>query len=268
MQKRPENSESKVTLRIEGDVAILRLNEPATMNAVSVAMAESLNEYLDFAEKNAGAAILTGEGRGFCSGANLNSGLASLPRNERDMGSSLESHFNPLLIRLRSLPIPFICAVNGPAVGIGCSLALIGDMIIAAENAIFVQSFSQLGLVPDGGAAFLLSAAIGRVRAMELMMLGENISARKACDWGLINRVTPDDELLPRSLEIAKVLSNGPKQSLAATRRIAWQALETPFEGMLKIEREEQRAAGLRPEFEERVNAFRKRRSAAKKEAG
>jgi len=159
-----------VKYELVGHVAVITLNDPATLNAFSDAMIEALGQALDRAEAEAGAIVLTGEGKGFSSGLNL--GLAPAEkqsREQRDTGARLERVFNPLLLRLRNLAIPLVIAANGVAAGIGCSIALVGDFIVASEKAYFLQAFASIGLVPDGGSPFLLAAAAGRVRAMEMM---------------------------------------------------------------------------------------------------
>ena len=152
-----------------------------------------------------------------------------------------------------------ITAVRGAAAGIGCSLALMGDLIVAGEGAYFYQAFRHIGLVPDGGSAYLLAKSIGRARAMEMMLLGEKLGAAKALEWGLINRLVPDDQVDDAALAIAAELADGPR-SLGYLRDAAWAALENTLERQLEIERDCQRAAGRTRDFVEGVTAFREKR--------
>ena len=169
---------SHLEIERHGDVAIIRLNDPATLNALTMELVETLHDAVREETKTARAMLLCGAGRSFCSGANL---AASSPQDgPRDVGLSLENHINPLMRTLRDLPIPWIAAVQGAAAGVGASLALAADLIVATESAYFLQAFRRIGLVPDGGATWLLSQAVGRVRAMELMLLGEKLPADKA----------------------------------------------------------------------------------------
>jgi 2-(1,2-epoxy-1,2-dihydrophenyl)acetyl-CoA isomerase len=164
------------------------------------------------------------------------------------------------MLTLKALPMPFITAVNGAAAGIGCSFALAGDIVLASEKAFFLQAFRQVGLVPDGGAAYLLTRAAGRVRAMEMMLLGERIPAQKALEWGLVNRVLPSAELEAGALALARDLAAGPTKGLAAIRALCWDALETDYKSQLERERVLQREAGLTADHREGVRAFFEKR--------
>lgn len=250
------------TIEIEhkGRVGILRLNDPARLNAVSMAMVEEIGEALDLLVRSSRAMILTGAGKAFCSGANLAGGL-SQPGSDSDFGLSLETHINPLMTRLRDLPIPWITSVRGPAAGVGCSMGLAGDMIVASETAYFLQAFSRIGLVPDGGSSHLLVRAIGRPRAMEMMLLGERIPAAKALQWGLVNQVVADDALDAAALALAERLASGPA-SLGQTRRIVWNAIDEPWAGAIWKEREEQLIAGRTSDAGEGIAAFLEKRPA------
>lgn len=255
-------SQSKVKSTRDGDVAILTLSDPATLNAAGVDMAEDLTAALeDAVDGGARAVVLTGEGRGFCSGANLtfpdrNAGPAP------SAGDSLKTIYNPLIRMIRDLPVPFVTAVNGPAAGIGCSFALIGDLIVAAESAYFLQAFRRIGLVPDGGSTYLLPRLIGKARAMEMTLLGERVPAAKALEWGLINRCVPDDELMPTALNLAQQLASGPK-SLSLIRKAIWASLDAEFADQLEHERIAQGEAGRSEDFAEGVAAFLQKRPAA-----
>lgn len=256
-------SNALVTVEYDGDVAIITMNDPATLNAVSLKLQDALTEAFAEAETKARAIVLTGAGRGFSSGANLaSSDGVNIEDAAFDLGKSLEERHNPFLLKLRDLKVPFITAVNGPAAGIGCSFALSGDLIVASESAYFLQAFRRIGLVPDGGSPTMLTKAVGRVRAMEMMLLGEKLPAAKALEWGLVNRVVPDGQVVAEAKALAAELAAGPTKALAQIRKLGWAALETPFADMLQRERETQRDMGRTADFREGVVAFLTKRPA------
>ncbi|MEN9856451.1 MAG: hypothetical protein RL186_1599 [Pseudomonadota bacterium] len=249
----------KITYEMDGDVAIIAFNDPATLNACGVDTAEELTAAFDRAANSARAVILTGNGRGFCSGANLSNPAmtASGPEaKSADAGAALESVYNPLVSKMRDLPIPLVTAVNGAAAGIGCSFALLGDMIVAAESAYFLQAFRRIGLVPDGGSTYMLTRAIGRARAMEMMLMGEKVFAPQALEWGLINRVCSADALLSEAKALAHSLAAGPTKTLAMIRHMAWLSHDNDWDTQLALERNLQRDAGRTEDFKIGVLAF------------
>ncbi len=255
---------AKAKYELENGVALITLSDPATLNAISVEMTEELNIIFERAAADARCIVLTGEGRGFSSGANLASGAPPLADDgEPDLGARLEQTFNPFVAKLRDLPIPYVTAVNGAAAGIGCSFALLGDLIVAGESAYFLQAFRRIGLVPDGSATYHLPRMIGRVRAMEMMLLGEKIHAKQAYDWGLVNRCVPDAELLPTAKALATELANGPTKTLGMIRRLAWSSLDNSWDQQLSAERQSQKIAGRTEDFREGVQAFFQKRPAA-----
>jgi|JI10StandDraft_1071094.scaffolds.fasta_scaffold02377_4 2-(1,2-epoxy-1,2-dihydrophenyl)acetyl-CoA isomerase len=252
-----------IELEREGDVAVIRLNDPATLNAVTLATIEEIGVALDEITGSARAMVLTGAGRAFCSGANLSGGMGGGPSDALpDAGRSLETHINPLMLRLRDLPFPWVSAVKGSAAGVGCSLALAADLVVAGESAFFLQAFARIGLVPDGGSSWLLAKGVGRARAMEMMLLGERIPAAKALEWGMVNRLVPDEQVMPTALDLAKALAAGPTQSLAMIRRMAWSAADASFEDAIATERKNQRDAGRTADHREGVAAFLTKRPA------
>lgn len=250
-----------VELELDQGVALVAMNDPATLNAASLAMVDQLLAAFDFASEHARAIVLTGRGRGFCTGANLG-GTLDPEQPGYDAGLFLETHYNRLMQGLRSLSIPIVAAVNGPAAGIGATLGLAGDLIVAGRSAFFLQAFARIGLVADGGSAFLLIRAAGRPRAMEMMLLGERIDAERAESWGLINRVVDDTVVLEEAVALARRLANGPTVALGMTRRLAWSSMERSFDEMLAQEREQQRAAGRTQDHREGVAAFFEKRGA------
>lgn len=253
----------KIAVDKVGDVAILRLDDPAALNAVSLDMIDEINHALDAQVQTSRALILTGSGRAFCAGANLGGGLSTVGDDGlTDTGASLESHINPLMTRLRGLPIPWVSAVRGPAAGVGCSLAVAADIVIASETAYFLQAFVRIGLVPDGGSSWLLTRAVGRARAMEMMLLGERLPAAQALAWGLINRVVADGELDDAALTMAQGLAAGPTRSLAMIRQVAWAAADMDWKQVLHHERMLQKDAGNTQDHAEGVLAFQEKRPA------
>ena len=267
---------NKVTVDMDGDVATLRLNDPAALNAVSPDMLEGLAEALEWIDTPANGVrcvIMTGEGRGFCAGANLAGGRpGERPGEARanalpDAGQALETKYHPILRKIRKLKMPFITAVNGPAAGVGMSFALMGDMVLAAKSSYFLQAFRRIGLVPDGGSTFLLTRTIGRARAMEMTLFGEKIPAAQALDWGLVNRVVADDKLMDEAKSYAQQLASGPTTALSMIRDLVWQAEDNDLDSQLQAERFAQRTAGRSPDFAEGVKAFLEKRPANFKKA-
>jgi 2-(1,2-epoxy-1,2-dihydrophenyl)acetyl-CoA isomerase len=259
----------KIRLDAADGVAVITLADPASLNAAGLEMARELAHA--FASVAAGkisarAVIMTGEGRGFCSGANLSgSGAAGREADvdgKPDAGSALESAYNPLVSLLRDFPLPIVTAINGPAAGVGCSLALLGDIVVAAESAYFLQAFRRIGLVPDGGSTYLLPRLVGKARAMEMMLLGDKIPAATALSWGLVNRCVPDVELMPTATVIARELAAGPA-ALSMIRKLVWDSLDADWVGQLNAERHAQKAAGKTDDFIEGVGAFLQKRPAA-----
>ncbi|MBC7667271.1 enoyl-CoA hydratase/isomerase [Caulobacter sp. DWP3-1-3b2] len=259
----------KIRLEAADGVAVVTLADPSTLNAASLDMARELAHAfgsIAAGRVSARAVILTGEGRGFCSGANLSGGGAAGREadvdGKPDAGSALESTYNPLVTLLRDFPLPIVTAINGPAAGVGCSIALLGDIVVAAQSAYFLQAFRRIGLVPDGGSTYLLPRLVGKARAMEMMLLGDKIPAAKALDWGLINRCVPDAELMPTAAAIAQELAAGPA-ALSAIRKLVWDSLDADWVGQLHAERHAQKAAGKTDDFLEGVGAFLQKRPAA-----
>jgi 2-(1,2-epoxy-1,2-dihydrophenyl)acetyl-CoA isomerase len=251
-----------VKTEMAGEVAIISLSDPATLNAMSVAMVEEIQAALVQCEGSARALVFTGEGRAFCSGAALTGGRMGASDAPFDAGAALQSHYNPLMMSLRDYSMPIVTAVHGAAAGVGCSVALMGDLVVADTTAYFLQAFRNIGLVPDGGSPYLLAASAGRVRAMEAMLLGERITAETADKWGMINRLVPEGKDVETALELAHKLADGPHATLGLIRRLAWGALEKPFAEELDAERATQKVAGRTAEFREGVSAFLQKRKA------
>jgi 2-(1,2-epoxy-1,2-dihydrophenyl)acetyl-CoA isomerase len=247
-------------IRVEmspAQVATLTINRPDRLNALA---AQTLDEMRDAVEqspaKGARCVLIAGEGRGFSSGADLISG-GGLPE---DVGLALEEHFNPLVQAMFALPIPIVSAVNGPAAGAGCSIALAADLVIAGRSAYFLQAFVNIGLIPDAGATWLLPRLAGRRRALEMMMLGDRIGAEQALQWGLISRVVEDEHLASESVMLATRLAEGPTVALGLIRKLAREGQHVPLADALAAERIAQREAGETQDFKSAVSAFIEKR--------
>lgn len=242
-------------LDTRGKIAVVTLNHDATINALSTAMVESLNQALDTVESgDFRALVLTGAGRGFCSGANMK----ELPeRRKEGAGRVLEQLFHPLFRRLRDLSMPIVTAVNGPAAGIGVSLALMGDLIVASRVAAFLLSFTHIGLVPDGGLTFLLPRQIGLARAREMALLADWLKADQALHWGLVNFVVDHTQLMDEAIGLACRLADGPA-ALPMTRRLFWD--KDGYELQLAREAATQQQAGATDDFAEGLAAFLEKR--------
>lgn len=244
-----------------GEIGVIRLNDEKSLNAMSPEMIDELIEALTEAAQSKRAILLSGVGRAFCSGVNLGSLNYTFDSNY-DAGVLLETHFNPLMIKIRDLPIPLVTAVNGHAVGVGSTVALAGDFIIASKKAYFLQAFRHVGAAPDAGTAYLLTRSVGRVRAMEMMMLGEKIYAEQAFNWGLINRVVAPEEIEGTALDITRALASGPTKALGEIRRSCWYAMDADFTDQLTKDRVVQRELGKAADHQEAIKAFFEKRPA------
>ncbi len=233
--------------------ATITLARPETLNALSRQTVDELRHAVEaVGASDARCLLITGEGRGFSSGADIVTG-GGLPA---DAGEALETHFNPLIQALFDLPIPVVAAVNGPAAGAGCSIALCADIVIAARSAYFLQAFVNIGLIPDAGATWLLPRLVGRARAVEMMMVGERISAEQAQSWGLISRVVEDEHLASEAVLLATNLAEGPTIALGLIRKLARNAEQLSLSDALAAERGAQREAGNTEDFKAAVAAF------------
>jgi 2-(1,2-epoxy-1,2-dihydrophenyl)acetyl-CoA isomerase len=256
----------RIILETTGDVAVMTLNDPGVLNAFGQKLREDMTVAMDQVEgSTARCLVITGAGRAFCSGANLND--PDRPPRDRaaeargEVKGDLESWYNPMFMRLRNLSIPVVTAINGMAAGAGMSLALTGDIRVAARSASFLQAFARIGLVPDCGSSWILPRLVGIARAMELSLLAERLPAETALSWGLINRIEEDAALMPRVMQLATSLAAGPK-SLGLIRKMYWQGLENTYSGQLDLEAKLQSQAGLTQDYQEGVAAFKEKRPA------
>ena len=257
---------SKIKTSVADGIGVITLSDPSTLNAAGLDLMDELQQAFGAMKADASVrcVVLTGEGRGFCSGANLSGRgpAAETPDPEGpDAGASLEAVYNPFVTSLREYPVPIVTAVNGVAAGVGCSLALMGDIIVAAESAYFLQAFRRIGLVPDGGSTYLLPRLIGKARAMEMALLGDKVPAKTALEWGLVNRCVADDQLMATAMELAKALATGPK-ALGAIRKLVWESLDEEWAAQLHAERVAQKTAGRTEDSREGILAFLQKRPA------
>jgi 2-(1,2-epoxy-1,2-dihydrophenyl)acetyl-CoA isomerase len=252
-----------VELKVEERVAWLTLHRPEALNALTAQVGRELMVAIDevAASTDVRVVVLTGAGRAFSSGADLKEGFTR-PGGKPDVTTPLREIFHPLILRLRALEKPVIAAVNGGAVGIGCSLALAADIVIAAESAYFLMAFANIGLGLDGGASALLVGRVGHARATEMAMLAERVNAHDALAWGLVNRVAPDDDLLTVAAELAAKFAAGPPGSYASIKRTLNAAAYTQLAQVLDLEATLQQERAESADFMEGVLAFVQKRPA------
>ena len=232
-----------ITLDIADNIATITLNRPERLNAMGPQMADEISDALD----NLGGAralIITGAGRAFCSGADLQARGGAAALGASGPYGALTRSYNPTMMKLAKLNIPTITAVNGPAAGIGCSMGLCSDFAIAGKSAYFLQAFVNIGLVPDGGASWMLPRLIGKARATQMMLLGEKIGGEQAADWGLVYKCVEDADLMTEAHALATRLANGPTLAIGLMRQNIQTALEMDYASALLREAEAQKIAG------------------------
>lgn len=242
---------------IDDDVAHITLNRPENLNGLTAQMRAELPHAIATAGKKARAAVLTGAGRGFCSGQDLGQAKTA---DDIDLAAVLREEYGPILRAIEESPIPIICAVNGPAAGAGANIALSCDIVIAARSAYFLEAFARIGLMPDAGGTWLLPRLVGLPRAMGMSLLAEPVSAEKAGEWGLIWEVVEDDALAKRATELASRLATGPTRAYAAIRKSLRAGLSVDYATQLENEAEQQGQLGRSRDFAEGVLAFLEKR--------
>jgi 2-(1,2-epoxy-1,2-dihydrophenyl)acetyl-CoA isomerase len=259
----PMASYESVRLDTAGGVATLTLNRPDRLNSFTVAMHGEVRAAMDALDADASVRclVLTGAGRGFCAGQDLADRDVAPGGEALDLGASIENFYKPLLLRLRRLRMPTVCAVNGVAAGAGANIPFACDLVIAARSASFIQSFSKLGLVPDCGGTWWLPRLVGPARAMGLALLGDKLPAAQAEEWGLIWRCVDDDELMPTALAAARQLAAGPTRAYVRTRAAIEAGPGLSFEAALDLERDYQRELGRSADYREGVTAFMEKRA-------
>jgi 2-(1,2-epoxy-1,2-dihydrophenyl)acetyl-CoA isomerase len=252
-----------ITVDVSEKIATITLNRPERMNACSLDMAGEINDALAGSLGDARCLIITGAGRGFCSGADLSARGNSSALGGEASYIALTRHYNPMMMNLARLNMPIITAVNGAAAGVGCSIGLCGDFVIAGKSGYFLQAFVNIGLVPDGGASWMLPRMIGKARATEMMMLGEKISGEKAAEWGMIYKSVEDADLMAEAHALATRLANGPTVAYATMRKNILTAMENSYAEALLAEAEGQRIAGGTSDAMEGGMAFMQKRKPA-----
>ena len=246
-----------------GAVALLTFNRPQARNALTWAMYEGLYDCCDHVEADdrVRVLVLTGAGRGFCAGQDLSDRAVEPGSPGVDLGDSVEKFYAPLVMKLRSLPIPVICAVNGVAAGAGANLALACDIVQAATSASFIEAFCKLGLIPDTGGTWHLPRLIGPARATGLAMLGEKLSAEKAEQWGLIWRAVPDESLMEEAMAMATHFATAPTKGLAFTKKALQASYANTLPDQLQLEAQMMRELGYSHDYREGVAAFMAKRA-------
>jgi 2-(1,2-epoxy-1,2-dihydrophenyl)acetyl-CoA isomerase len=236
----------------------IELNRPDTMNAWNEQFGLELKAAVEeaAADDSVRSVTITGAGRGFSSGADLKAGFEPTPEGHPDVQTALHERYHPIISTIRTMPKPVLAAVNGPAVGIGCSLALACDIVLAKESAYFLLAFVNIGLVPDGGSSLLVPARVGHARAAEMAMLGERIPALKALEWGLINRVAADDVFDEEVDALADRLAGGPTASYAGSKRQLNAWIYRGMEDQLELEATIQQEMAASGDFLEGVQSF------------
>ena len=242
-------------------VTTITLSRPEVLNSFNRRMAQELQRALAKAGSDASvrAVLLTGSGRGFCAGQDLAEATAGEP-GSLDLGDVVRTSYAPMVLAIRELEKPVVCAVNGVAAGAGANLALACDIVIAAEDASFIQSFNKIGLVPDTGGTFFLPRLVGHARATALMFLGDKVPANKALEWGMIHDVVPPTVLLDTALALARQLASMPTRAFALTKKALNASWTNDLKSQVKVEEEMQRQAGRTADFIEGVRAFLEKR--------
>lgn len=246
-----------------GAVGRLTLNRPDTLNAWTPQFGAELRDVVEgeASDDSVRAVLVTGAGRGFSSGADLKAGFDAAEDGRPDVRKELHEIYHPVIAGIRRLPKPVVAAVNGPAVGIGCSLALACDLIMAAESAYFGLAFVNIGLMPDGGSTAFVPPAVGRARAFQMALLGERVQAEQALEWGLVNWVIPDARLMEEAEAMADRLSRGPTRSYASSKEALNHSIYGQLDTQLDLEAELQHSLARTDDFLEGAAAFAQKRS-------
>ncbi|MDG2165182.1 MAG: 2-(1,2-epoxy-1,2-dihydrophenyl)acetyl-CoA isomerase PaaG [Flavobacteriales bacterium] len=250
---------SHIEINIEDQVCIIKLNRPEVFNSFNKEMAFELQEILDNCEKNAAvrSILLTGEGKAFCAGQDLQELTA--PDGPK-LSDIVREHYNPIIKRMRSIEKPIVCAVNGVAAGAGANIALACDITIAGESVAFIQAFSKIGLIPDSGGTFFLPRSIGMQKSTALMMLADKVMAADAEKMGMIYKVCADESLMEETLKVAKKLAALPTIGLGLTKRALNKSITNDLTAQLALEDALQTAAGKTYDYNEGVAAFLEKR--------
>ena len=256
-------SYENIEFEVADGVAVLKLNRPDALNSFTTDMHAEVREVLTVAaaDTSVRAVLLTGNGRGFCAGQDLNDRAVAPGESMPDLGDSVEKNYNPLIRLLTGMEKPVICAVNGVAAGAGAKIAFACDIVIAGRSASFIESFSKLGLIPDSGGTWILPRLVGMARAKGLAMLGPKVSAEQAENWGMIWQVVDDEALMDTALGLAKQMATQPTRGFAFTKQAFAQSAVNTLDDQLEIEKQLMRAAGQTHDYEEGVKAFLEKRT-------
>jgi 2-(1,2-epoxy-1,2-dihydrophenyl)acetyl-CoA isomerase len=245
-------------------IARIVLNRPDSLNSFNAQMHADLRDAFTRIEADASVRclLLTGNGRGFCAGQDLNERGGPNADAGADLGETLETLYNPLLRTIKALRYPVVCAVNGVAAGAGANLALVCDIVIAGRSARFIQAFCKIGLVPDSGGTWILPRLVGHARAMGLALTGASVSAEQAADWGMIWECVDDEHLPERAEALCATFAVAPTYGLSLIKQALNASTSNSFDAQLDLERDLQRLAGQSADFREGVAAFLEKRAA------
>lgn len=254
-----------IEFSVEGGVATIALNRPDSLNSFNTQMHAEVREAMQQVKDDPAVRclLLTGRGRGFCAGQDLNDRAVTADGGPPDLGESVEKNYNPLIRSIMNLPKPVVCAVNGVAAGAGASLALACDIVLAAQSASFIQVFCKIGLVPDSGGTWNLPRAVGLPRAKGLAMLGDKLPAEKAEAWGMIWRCVEDEELMDEAHKLAAHLATQPTRGLGRIKQLLNASTARPLDEELEAERDAMRELGRSADYAEGVAAFMEKRQPA-----
>lgn len=254
---------SAILYQFSDGVARITLNRPDKLNSLNEAMHGELRQAIGRVQTDgARSLILTGAGRAFCTGQDLSERVTPPGAPPPDLGLSIETHYKPLVLALRALPLPVIAAVNGAAAGAGANLALACDIVLAARSAFFIQAFSRLGLAPDCGGSYFLPRLAGTARALGLALTAEKLPAEQAAAWGMIWQCLDDDKLMPEAEALAVRFAQGPPLAYAAIKRALYASPHNTLEQQLDMERDTQGQLGRSEDYREGVAAFMEKRPA------
>jgi 2-(1,2-epoxy-1,2-dihydrophenyl)acetyl-CoA isomerase len=251
-----------ILVSLDAGVLAVTLNRPDKLNAFNPEMHQRLKAALERArdEPEVRAVLLTGAGRGFCAGQDLAERNVAAGAAPIDLSVTIGSYYNPLIRRMRELPKPIVCAVNGVAAGAGANIALACDLVLAARSASFVQAFARIGLLPDSGGTYFLPRLAGMARAMGLAMLAEKLSAEDAERWGLIWKAVDDAQLMDEAASLARTLADGPTRAYGLIKKALYASASNTLDAQLDMERDLQREAGVSEDYREGVAAFMAKR--------